>query len=165
MRYIPILLVQISLTVSCRLQVKNLWPSDHAGIVARLAFSIQKQIDINITGAPVVGRSTKKILTADYRNFTAGDPYNITIIKISNSLEVFTENGILKGRPEQTIPIGWKPQDKGHYLVVAKGDTISASNKIMAIDSEVVSRYRSFLPFGIYFTGSPWAFRAYQEES
>ena len=108
---------------------QNLWPSDHAGIVARLAFSIRKQIDINITGVPVVGKSTKKILTADYRNFTAGDPYNITITRISDSLEVFTENGILMGGPKQTIPIGWKPHDKGDYLVVAKGDTISVSNK------------------------------------
>jgi hypothetical protein len=43
------------------------------------------------------------------------------------------------GGPKQTIPIGWKPHDKGDYLVVAKGDTISASNKVTAIDSEVVS--------------------------
>ncbi len=117
----------------------NLWPSDHAGIVAKLAFSNQKQIDINITGVPVVGKSTKKILAADYRNFTAGDHYNIKIIRISNSQEVFTENGLLMGGSKQAIPISWKPHDKGDYLVVAKGDTISASNKIMVIDSEVVS--------------------------
>jgi endonuclease/exonuclease/phosphatase family metal-dependent hydrolase len=116
-----------------------LWPSDHAGIVAKLAFSIRKQIDINITGVPVVGKSTKNILAADYRNFTAGDPYNITIVRISNSMEVFAEKGILTGGPKQTIPIGWKPHDKGNYLLVAKGDTISVSNKVMVIDSEVVS--------------------------
>ncbi|PWB54399.1 MAG: hypothetical protein C3F06_04400 [Candidatus Methanoperedenaceae archaeon] len=117
---------------------QNLWPSDHAGIVARLSFKKQKDIDINITGVPVVGKSTKKILAADYRNFTAGDPYNITIIRISNSMEVFTENGILTGGLKQTIPIGWKPHDKGDYLVVAKGDTISVSKKVMVIDSIVV---------------------------
>jgi hypothetical protein len=54
-------------------------------------------------------------------------------------LAVFTDKGTLMGVPKQTIPIGWKPQDKGDYVVVAKGGTISASNKVTVIDSEVVS--------------------------
>jgi hypothetical protein len=107
--------------------------------VARLSFSLKEQIDINIKGVPVVGKSTKNILEADYSNFTAGDPYNITITRISDSLAVFTDKGTLMGVPKQTIPIGWKPQDKGDYVVVAKGGTISASNKVTVIDSEVVS--------------------------
>ena len=117
---------------------QNLWPSDHAGIIAGLSLKEQMKIDINITGVPVVGKSTKKILGVDYRNFTAGDPYNITIIRISDNQGVFTDKGTLIGGPKQAIPIGWKPRDKGDYLMVANGDTISSSKRLSVIDSEVV---------------------------
>jgi len=96
-------------------------------------------VDINITGVPFVGKSTKNILAADYRNFTSGDPYNITITRIYDSLEVYTDSGLLTGRPKQTILIDWTPKDTSEYLVVTKGDTIVASNKITVIDSEVIA--------------------------
>jgi hypothetical protein len=96
-------------------------------------------VDINITGIPVAGESTKGILAADYRNFIAGDPYNITITRISDNLKVFAKNGTLTGEPKQTIPMDWTPQDTSDYLVVAKGDTIVATKKVTLSDSAVIS--------------------------
>ena len=96
-------------------------------------------VDINITGVLSVGKSTKNVLATDYRNFIAGDPYKINITRISDNLEVFEDSGTLIGGPKQTIPIVWTPKDTSDYLVVAKGDTIVASNKITVIDFEVVA--------------------------
>ena len=96
-------------------------------------------VDITVTGVPLVGKSTKNILAADYRNFLAGDPYNITITRISDNSMVFADSGTLMGGPKQVIPLDWTPQDKNYYLIVAKGDTVIASNEISVIDSEVIA--------------------------
>ncbi|VVB84645.1 Cell surface glycoprotein [uncultured archaeon] len=96
-------------------------------------------VDINITGIPIVGKSTKGILAADYRNFLAGDPYDITITRISDNSKVFADSGTLTGGLKQVIPIDWTPQDKSDYLIVAEGGIVVASNEIKVYDFEVIA--------------------------
>ncbi len=109
--------------------------------------------DISITGFPIIGNSTRDILAVNYWNFLAGDQYNITITRISDKSMVFAGSGTLMGGHKQVIPIDWKPHDKSVYLLVAKGDTVVASNEISVSDSRVIAstpETLALIGFGVF---------------
>jgi hypothetical protein len=96
-------------------------------------------VDISIKGIPVIGKSTMDILAADYRNFNASDPFNLSIIKIDDGSVVYTKNGSLSGGSKENIPIDWTPMVLGDYFVEAKGSTVIAGRSVVIVDSEVIT--------------------------
>src|SRR3990172_1835154 len=51
----------------------------------------------NMTGIPAANESTENILAEDFMNFNTGDPYNITITRVTDGVVEFNTSGTLMG--------------------------------------------------------------------
>jgi len=95
-------------------------------------------VNINISGIPVIGRATGKILKVEYTNFDSGDPYNISITA-PNGTRVYHDSGNLTGTNLEIIPIKWIPSTTRNHTIEAWGRGMINSTPVFIFDSEVVS--------------------------
>ena len=95
-------------------------------------------VNINISGIPLIGQATDKILKVEYINFNSGDQYNISITA-TNGTRVYYDSGTLTGTNLEVIPIKWTPSTKGNHTIETWGRGMIESTPVYVYASEVVS--------------------------
>jgi S-layer protein (TIGR01567 family) len=107
---------------------------DYLPLTAPISFAV----NINISGIPIIGHATSKILNVEYTNFNSGDPYNISITA-PNGTRVYYDSGTLTGTSLEIIPMNWIPSNTGNHTIEAWGRGMIDSTPVYIYDSEVVA--------------------------
>jgi len=93
----------------------------------------------NMSGVPLINQSTMDILAEDFINFNPGDPYNITITRVTGGVVEYNATGILTGGPKQTIKVDWTPQTIGAYILRSDAATETETKVVQVINQKVIS--------------------------
>jgi len=79
------------------------------------------------------------ILAEDFMNFSAGDPYMITVIKVADGTVEYNASGTLVGDPKQTVKVAWVPKTMGAYLLRSEANTTADTKIVQVINQKVIS--------------------------
>jgi len=93
----------------------------------------------NMSGVPLINQSTMDILAEDFINFNSGDPYNITITRVTGGVVEYNATGTLTGGPKQTLKVNWTPQTIGAYILRSDAATVTETKVVQVINQKVIS--------------------------
>lgn len=120
---------------------QNVTDRDFGNKVTNVTGEVKRPTEIidNMTGVPVINESTIDIFSEDFMNFSAGDPYMITITKVTDGSVEFNTSGTLQGLAKETIKVDWIPQSMGAYILRSEANTTADARIVRVINQKVIS--------------------------
>jgi len=97
----------------------------------------EPKVKVQVTGVGVVGVNIMNIAKVEYKNFSSGDAYNMSVYYPNGTLAKYT-SGTLSGVSTEIIPVDYVPEVIGDHNVTAYGNGIVGSTAITATDSAPV---------------------------